>query len=93
MTCTHRYQNCHELGYYKRRLSEYVRNAALSQFASAWVVSARVQELGATKPAHVIGHGRNGGHLLEDIERLRRSAADGRCRLGSPDGAYIEQYC
>ena len=66
-----------------------MRNAALSQFANTWVVSARVQELGATKPAHVIGHGRNGGQLLEDLGRLRRSAADRRLHLGAPNGAYI----
>ena len=70
-----------------------MRHAAPSQCANALLVTARVQELSKVQPAHVAGHGRNGGEFREGSEHLRRVAADGRLRLGSPNGASIAQSC
>ena len=50
----------------------------------ALLIAARVQDLSEVQPAHVAGHGHNGGELREGYEHLRRAAADGRLRLGPP---------
>ena len=57
----------------------------------ALFIAARVQDLSDVQPAHVGGPGRNGGELREGAEHLRRVAADGRLRLGHPNGACINQ--
>ena len=57
----------------------------------ALLIAARVQDLSEVQPAHVAGHGRTGGEFQQGFEHLHRVAADGRLRLGSPDGAFINQ--
>ena len=55
------------------------------------LIAARAQAFSDVQPAHVGGHGRDGGELQQGFELLHRVAADGHMRLGSPVGAFIDQ--
>ena len=55
------------------------------------LTAARAQDVSDVQRAHVADHGRDGAELQQGFELMRRVAADGHMRLGSPFGAFIDQ--